>query len=132
LFSEALPSTEEEDIKSHVDLKITASVDVKGLKKVKREHSEVNEHLHWIEIKNVRGEPGWAYGEAEFFAFEIKDYWIVVAKKDLQEFISNNVKKEVSEKPALYKLYRRQGRKDYITQVTSYDLLYIATRQIKK
>lgn len=133
LFKEAVPTTKEEDIKGHVDLKITIGVDVKGLKKINRSDQEVNEHIHWVEIKGITGHNGWLYGEADFFAFEIKDYWIVVTKEDLQKFIASKCKDKIRvEKPELYKLYQRKERKDLITLVTSYDLLYICTSQIKK
>ncbi len=134
LFSDAVPTTESEDIYDHIDIKINASVDIKKMKKTKRSDAEVNEYIHWIEIKGITGHDGWAYGEADFFSFELKDYWIVVSKEDLIKFISENIKKEWVKTPgdALYKLYRREGRQDIITLVTSFDLCYISTRIIKK
>lgn len=121
-------SSEEEDQIEHWDVKF----DVKGLKKIKRSSSNVNEHLHWLEIKGITGHDGWCYGEADFFAFELTKYWIIVAKQDLQDFIKENVVKEFTPQPILYKLYRRQGRQDIITIVTSYDLCYISSAILKK
>lgn len=121
-------SSSEEDQLEHWDVKF----DVKGLKKVKRSDSETNEHIHWVEIKGITGMPGWAYGEADFFAFELAKYWVVVAKQDLQDLIKDNVVKEYTQQPTLYKLYNRQGRQDIITMVTSYDLCYISSAIIKK
>lgn len=121
-------SSSEEDQLEHWDVKF----DVKGLKKVKRSDSETNEHIHWLEIKGITGKPGWAYGEADFFAFELQKYWVIVAKQDLQSFISENVVKEFAPQPTLYKLYRRQGRQDIITMVTSYDLCFISSAILKK
>lgn len=133
MFNDANPATEEEDIKNHVDLKFTVGVDVKGMKKVSRSDQETNENIHWVELKNVNGKKGWLYGEAEFFVFEIKNYWIVVDKIDLQDFIAEKCKDKIRvNKPELYKLYQRKDRKDIITLVTSYDLCYICTKQIKK
>ena len=132
LFKNTSSTEEKQDIKGHVDIKVSVGVDVKGLKKINRSDQETNEHIHWIEIKGITGHNGWAYGEADFFAFEIKDYWIVVSKEDLQIFIKENIKKERVLKPGLYKLYQRKDRKDLITLVTSYDLCYISTLQIKK
>jgi len=134
LFKEAVPTTESEDIYDHVDIKISTNVDIKQIKKTKRSNTDVNEHIHWIEIKGISGHDGWAYGKADFFAFELKSYWVVVAKEDLHNFISENIKKEWVKSPeeALYKLYRREGRKDAITLVTSYDLCCIATKMMKK
>lgn len=133
LFSNAIPVNEEDDIKKHIDLYLQVGVDVKGLKKVNRSDRGTNEHIHWIELKNVLGKPGWLYGEADFFTFELKDYWVVVDKKDLQKFIAEKCKNKIHvSKPELYKLYQRKERKDIITLVTSYDLCYICTQQIKK
>jgi hypothetical protein len=121
-----------EDQLEHWDVKFETKIDVKGLKKIKRSDSEVNENIHWLEIKNVQGKPGSCYGEADFLAFELKQYWIIVSKLELQSFISKNIKKEWVEKPELYKLYQRTGRKDVLTLVTSYDLCYISSNIIKK
>jgi hypothetical protein len=65
-------------------------------------------------------------------AFEITDYWIVVAKDDLQELIKNTVVKEQVYTPTLYKMYRRRDRKDIITLVKTIDLMYISSSVIKK
>jgi hypothetical protein len=121
-------SSSQEDQLEHWDVKF----DVKGLKKVKRSDSETNEHIHWVEILGITGHNGWAYGEADFFAFELQKYWVIVAKQDLQSFISENVVKEFTHQPTLYKLYRRQGRQDIITMVTSYDLCFISSAILKK
>ena len=75
---------------------------------------------------------GWVYGKADFFSFEIQNYWVVVAKQDLQSFIAENIVKEYTTYPTLYKLYNRKGREDIITMVTSYDLCYISSAIIKK
>jgi hypothetical protein len=123
-------STTEEDMKEHWDVQLR--FDVKGVKKVRRGDNETNQNYHYVEIKNVNGEKGWAYGDADYFAFEIDNYWIMVSKKDLQDFIRENVSKEYTPKPSLLKLYRRNGKKDVITLVESYDLWYISTLVVKK
>lgn len=133
LFNDAYPASEEEDIKGHVDVKIAVGVDVKGLKRVNRSDQETNEHIHWIELKNVNSKKGWLYGDADFFSFEIQNYWIVVDKYDLQKLIAEKCKGKIRvAKPELYKLYQRKDRKDLITLVTSYDLCYISSKIIKK
>lgn len=133
IFKNAVSTTTEEDIRDHVDIKINVGVDVKGLKKINRNDETSNEHFHWVEIMNVLGLSGWLYGKADFFAFEIKDYWVVVSKEDLQKFTAEKCKEKIwVNKPELYKLYRRSGRKDIITLITSYDLCFIATSMIKK
>lgn len=134
LFRDAEATSTEEDMHDHVDLKISIGVDIKGLKKVKRNDQEINEHIHWVELKSVQGKPGWLYAQApDFFVFELKEYWVVVAKEDLQKLIAEKcVEKIKTETPALYKLYQRKGRKDIITMVTSYDLCYVSTSIFKK
>lgn len=131
-FKNAIEATPEEDMKSHVDLKITYRIDIKGLKKKKRSDSTTDETIHWVEILNVKGEHGWLYGEADFFAFELNEYWLIVEKIKLQNFIKSKVIKEYMPKPELYRLYRREGRKDSITLVSSIDLCYICDKFIKK
>lgn len=132
LFNDPKFSTPTEDQLEHWDIKFETKIDVKGLKKITRSNDETNEHIHWLEIKGITSKPGWCYGDANFFVFELKSYWIVVSKEDIQKFIKDNVIKEFTEKPNLYKLYRRQGRLDVLTMVTSYDLCYISSTIIKK
>ena len=133
LFNNTIEATKDDDINKHVDRFIVVGVDFKGLKKINRNDQETNEHIHWVELKNVFGKPGWLYGEADFFAFELKDYYVVVDKHDLQRFIADRCRNKIKVvKPELYKLYQRKDRKDIITLVTSYDLCYICTKIIKK
>lgn len=133
LFDKTLKSTKYQDINEHWDVLINYKIDVKGLKKIKRSDDNVNENIHWVEIKNVNGNLGWLYAEeTDFFAFELFKYWIIVEKIKLQKFISNNVVKEYVNEPMLYKLYRRIGRNDVITLVNSFDLVYISEKLISK
>jgi hypothetical protein len=130
---EIIVASDEEDMKEHWDLKIEGvKIDVKGLKKVQRSDEQVEQHIHWLEIKNVKGETGWCYGQADAFAFEIQDYWIIVKKEALQSYIKENVIKRITKTPVLYYLYRRKSRLDLITPVTSYDLCFIAKKMVKK
>ena len=128
-FNNVVFPTVDQDMKEHWDLNV--KYDVKMLRRKKR-HEEYDENIHWVEIMNVRGETGWLYGQADFFAFETIDYWIVVARDDLQEFIKNTVVKEQVYTPTLYKMYRRRDRKDIITLVKTIDLMYISSSVIKK
>lgn len=133
LFQNTESSSVEEDINEHWDVLIKYKIDVKGLKKVRRSDLEVNENIHWVEIKNVHGALGWLYsGETDFFAFELKKYWIIVEKVKLQNFIASKVNKTYVQTPELYKLYRREGRMDTITLVDSFDLIYISECLIEK
>jgi hypothetical protein len=133
LFNNVTASSKEQDMKEHWDLQVGFKVDVKGLKKVRRSDSEVNENIHWLEIRNVNGANGWLYSEeTDLFAFETHNYWIVVEKAALQALVKERVQKVLVESPELYKLYRRKGRKDLMTLVSSMDLCYICATMLKK
>jgi len=125
-------SSGNEDITEHWDISTNIKIDVKGLKKRNRSDDTVDERIHWVEIKNVNGNVGWLYGDADYFAFELHDYWIVVDKYDLQLLVKSQVKKEYSNIPMLNKLYTREGRKDVMTLISTFDLINIATSYVKK
>ena len=132
LFESSIQSTKEEDIRQHWDVAIDIKFDVKGLKKISRTDESVNENIHWLEIKNVNGDLGWVYGQADYFVFETHKYWILVAKEELQTFIKENIIKEYSKTPTIYNLYTREGRKDVLTLIPTLDLCAISSRIIKK
>jgi hypothetical protein len=132
-LGEVKPSTTEQDINEHWDVKLDIKFDVKAVKKVNRSDGETDETIHWVELINVRGNRGWLYGEADYFAFELDDYWVIVNKQILQTFIAKKcAKKEKSDRPALYKIYNRQDRLDAITLVKTIDLMYLAEQIIEK
>lgn len=119
-------STKEQDIHEHWDVSITMQIDVKAIKKN-------NENIHYVELKNVLGNPGWLYGEAHYFVFETEDYWIMVDKIRLQHFIKEKcAAKEWSQIPSFYKLTQRRERQDIITLVKTMDLIFICDKMIKK
>lgn len=130
----AIRSSSDEDMYDHIDIKQHISFDVKGIKKVRRSDETHDENYHWVEIKNVRGDNGWLYGKADFFVFETLDYWIVVDKDKLQDFIADKCKlKQWSSSPTAYKLYRRATRElEVLTLVKTLDLCYLATKIINK
>lgn len=121
-------SSKEEDINEHWDLKISFKYDVKSVKKISRNDLYPNELYHFIEIKNVNGDNGWLYGDADYFVFETFKYFIIVSKEKLQKFISENIIKTYVTTPdkSLYCLYSRENKKDVITMVTSIDLCVIS------
>lgn len=125
-------STTAQDISEHWDVGYMLKFDVKGLKKISRSDNEVNENIHWVEIKNVNGLAGWLYGEATHFVFELIDYWLIIEKNNLQEYIAKKTIKEYTEKPTINKLYKRNGRKDIITLVKTIDLIHISTAMLIK
>lgn len=134
MFNNIVASTEEEDIKEHWDVKLEIKVDVKSLKRINRVDIETNEFYHFIELKNVHGKLGWLYGNADYFAFETNQYWVIVNKEVLQRFIAMKVakKKVTSVDESLYCLYTRDKRKDVITMVKTIDLMVLATEILEK
>ena len=126
-------SSQEQDIHEHWDVSLTMQIDVKAMKKKHRLDETTNENIHYVELKNVLGNPGWLYGEAHYFAFETEDYWLLVDKMRLQEFIKERcAAKEWSDIPDFYKLTQRKTRQDIITLVKTIDLMFICDKIIKK
>jgi len=128
-------ATKEEDILEHWDVKSIAGTkyDVKAIKKWRRSDAEPTDRIHYVELRNVRGELGWLYGEADYIAFETRAHWIVVPRKKLVHFIEGATENnERSDKPAVYKLYQREGRKDLMTVIPTMDLLAISEVIINK
>jgi hypothetical protein len=116
-------ATEDENINKHIDYHLYAleaytTVDVKCMKRVSREDPEPQDKFVWVEFMNVRGKPGWLYGEAQFIAFETKDGFAMVERIDLIDHCNQYVNKEINAyKPqdALNAVYRRERRRDSMT-----------------
>lgn len=127
-------ATIKEDINRHFDLSYAGmKIDVKGLKKIYRQEPVTNQEFHWIEFKNVAGNKGWLYGDADIFAFELNISFLCVRKEKLQELIHNYCAAKylmVNREP--YRLYRRPGRNDILTIAKSLDLAQISDFIIKK
>ncbi len=102
-------------------------IDVKAKKKLSRKSEKYNYDWLWMEIHNVKGEPGWIYGFG-FVAFEMEDHFLVAAKKDLAALVEKLVdfEKTVDKADkARYSVYRRFKRKDKITLIESKHLTFI-------
>jgi hypothetical protein len=133
MFNKVSFASRDEDIFDHWDVKIDIKIDVKAMKKINREDSEPNENIHYVEIKNVHGDKGWLYGEADYFAFEMKDYYVMVSKIKLQAMIADKCKEKIKcARPTLYQLYSREGRNDMMTLVKTVDLIFISDKMIAK
>lgn len=133
MFNKVSFASRDEDIFDHWDVKIDIKIDVKAMKKINREDSEPNENIHYVEIKNVHGNKGWLYGEADYFAFEMKDYYVMVSKVKLQAMIAEKCKDKIKcTRPTLYQLYSREGRNDMMTLVKTVDLIFISDKMIEK
>ena len=128
-------ATTQEDMKEHWDVMSDTGMkfDVKAMKKWKRSDPEPTDRIHFVELRNVNGELGWLYGEADYIAFETRSHWIVVPRKKLMYFIEGVTENsEQTLKPAVYKLYQRNGRKDLMTVIPTMDLLAISEVIINK
>jgi len=127
-------ATPEQDMREHWDLMVgKEKIDVKALRKLNRSDEQTNEDFHWVEIKNVNGDFGWLYGEADIFAFELNRCYVLVKREALQEFIKVVCKdKKPMTDRELYHIYRRENRKDVMTLVKSLDLVAISEYIIKK
>jgi hypothetical protein len=116
-----IKTTKEVDITKHIDFYITidnkvVSVDVKS--------RNYDGDWVYVELKNVMGDRGWAYGESCYIAFEREDMFLLVSRKSIVELIENkNMKERVNfAKSAYYKLYTRKNRKDLITKINLKDI----------
>ena len=118
VFSEGKTDWEE-----HWDVMISGvKIDVKAIKKE-------DENIHFVEFRNVLGNKGWLYGDADGFAFETKDYWIEVKKDRLQEMVHEKCMDKVMGWD-FYEMANRPGAKDLFTKVKTLDLCHIG--KIKK
>jgi len=133
---ETRKSTREEDIYDHIDYwvkrrnykndPIESGVDVKG-----GNHPE----CVWVEFKNVNGDKGWMYGEAEFIAFDIPEVggFVVVLRKDLAAYAELVVERTfVDKKNAYRKFYQRAGRQDVISLLYLEDLKQLKSYKVLK
>lgn len=133
LFDEVTWATKEQDMFEHWDMIVEGhKVDVKARKKVSRRDADYSDKYNWVELRNVRGNKGWLFGQADAIVFEMKDSWIFVRVKDLQEFIKIKLNYTYVSNPhyALYQLYSRG--KDAMTLVLNDDLKKLAFKTKNK
>ena len=116
-----IKTTKEVDIKKHIDFYITINNKVVGVDVKSRNYDG---EWVYVELKNVRGDTGWLYGESCYIAFEREDIFLLVDRKSIVELIENKkIKERVSfAKLAYYKLYTRKNRKDLITKINLKDI----------
>ena len=99
---------------------------MKSAKRVHRDDDKIQFEYTWVEIHGVRPkDTGWLFGKADFIAFEKQNSFIFVKRLDLLAVVNkkvNLVAKVRDPKDALYKIYRRDGRKDKLTLLPTSDL----------
>ena len=75
----------------------------------------------WIEIKNLKGEPGWLYGDSDFIVFELEDSFLFVVRKTLLDYVHSNVDFSLpivqNNWEGKYKIFQRPGKNDQIVQI---------------
>jgi hypothetical protein len=133
-------SSKEENINEHWDYLIEKDdarfkVEVKSQKRIQRSEGKSQNEYIWVELRNVRGETGWLFGKADLIAFEKESSFILVKQLDLLAVVNkkvNLVAKVRDPKDALYKIYRRDGRKDKLTLLPTSDIEEIKLMEWKK
>jgi hypothetical protein len=123
-------SSSKENIHDHWDYLIeketdSFKVEVKSKKRIQRSEDSSQNDFIWVELQNVRGEPGWLFGKADLIAFEKEKTFLIVKKPDLLKTVNqkvNLVAKVKTPKDALYKIYKREGRKDKLTLLPMKDI----------
>lgn len=110
---------------------IKLKFDVKKIKNKKQ-----SQEWLWIEFKNSRGKKGWIHGDAHFVAFERQYDFIIVNRKELLEWLNSSKKIRYDlpfvnlAKKAKYKIYKRDGKKEEITQINAKDLEKLKSYQL--
>jgi len=127
---ECTPATQEQQFK-HIDYIIGGNIkiDVKGLKQAHAYGYVI------VEVKNVQGKGGWCSdeSEADMIAFDMDMFYHIVPKTWLKQFVADKYNetgrlpiltgsKMPSYSEVLYRLYRRQGRKDLMMVISASDL----------
>ena len=101
----------------------TLKFDVKGMKKINRRDDSTQDKFTWIEGTNVKGNPGWLKGRADYIVFERNEYWLLVNREELWDFVQEKLKKNLyAEGKKPYHVYQRWGKKDKITLVPFTDI----------
>lgn len=95
---------------SSTPLFLGIKVEVKSAKRMKRSDNNVNYDILYVEFRNVNGELGWLYGEADYVAFEQSNGFLMIKRKNLVDIAENRVKMTFTNRPTLYKSYKRFDR----------------------
>ena len=116
----------------HIDYHSSfGTIDVKAKKRLNRGDGKEQDEFIWLEFKNVQGKAGWLCGNTDVIAFERDDDFVLVKRKDLLELALKicDIKQTVNKSTqALYKGYRRKGRRDLISLIKMSDILKIDHR----
>lgn len=137
---ETKPSTVNQNKYKRVDFYIKKSsdirgVDVKARKKICAYDKDYSDSWTWVEFKTADGFNGWLYGEADYIAFEKKDYFLVVDRislKNLAESLVDKRKEFVKVcSEAKYRIYQRRDKEE-ITLIKTSDIKKLKRKSIWK
>lgn len=133
---QAISSTKEDNINSHIDIWITkygrtTGVDVKASKRISRSDTSQQDNLIWIELHSVRpNNKGWLYdGHAQFIAFEQTSSFVIIPRQKLIELIPIHTQKifVTQAHKAQGHIYQRPGRCDMLTLLDIKHILPFST-----
>jgi len=109
-------------------------VDNKGHKRVFRNGPPSDKWL-WVEIINGYGYPSYIYSEQTYISFEYYNNIYLVRRKDLQEFIDNNIDRnskinDTKDSKVKFNLYRRlkYNQKELLTLIEYSDIQKLACK----
>jgi len=112
---------------------VIIKVDLKKIKNKKQ-----NQDWLWLEFKNPKGNPGWLHGDADFIVFEREDDFVFVNRKELVEWCGSSQKIRYDlpfvglAKRAKYRIYKRAGTKEEVTQVELKEMKKLKSFQLWK
>lgn len=128
-------ASNKEDMEKHIDFwwdsprKGRIGIDVKGIKTNK--DGEEDDSFQWLEFTNVRGNPGWLYGEEKYVAFKTFTQIVYIKTEVLRKYAEEKMgkKKPVTYRPDEYYVpYTRSkwGRYDVVIKVPMQDIIDLA------
>ena len=105
---------------------------------IKKKNSKNSNKWVWVEYETSKGKDGWIYGAAQFIVFETSDSFIFINRKKLLHWLSSSqmvrwdLPYVANPWSAKYRLYRRIGTVETITQIQVEDLMNIKDAQVWK
>ena len=127
--------------KLNIDIILEGQIDNKPLKvsvDIKKKNGKNANQWVYIEYDDAKGKRGWVYGAANFIVFETSREFIFVNRKKLLDWLSSSeaVRWDLPyvDKPwnSKYRLFRRSGTQETISQIKVSDLLNIEGHKIWK
>ena len=97
--------------------------DVKARKRISRLDISFQDDYTWIEGTDIKGNPGWVKGKADYICFELKNHWLIIKRDKLYKFVYSRLEYNgFKEGKGIYEIYTRRNAKDKITLAIVDDL----------